>query len=155
MEIWLFLHIVGAVLFVGNVVMAAYWKLSADRSGHPAVIHKCVKDVMRADYVFTLPGLALLLASGHVMAHRYGYDIFSWSWLGLSYGLLALSGVLWALVLVPTQRRMIREAELSLQENRLTPGYRQASARWNAYGSVATILPLAVLLLMVFKRLPF
>ncbi len=155
MGIWLFMHIIGAVLFIGNIIMAAYWKLGADRSGNLAVIHKSASDVMRADYVFTIPGIALLLTSGHVMADQYGYDIFSWSWLGISYGLLILSGVLWAVVLLPTQRRMIREAALSLQQNRLTEGYRKASMRWNAFGSVATILPLTVLLLMVFKRLPW
>ena len=155
MAIWLFFHIIGAVMFVGNIIMAAYWKLSADRSGNPAVIHKCAAAVMRADYVFTLPGIALLLVSGHVMAHRYGYAIFSWSWLGISYALLLLSGVLWAAVLLPTQRAMIREAALSVRQNRLTEGYLRASARWNRYGSIATLLPLAVLLLMVIKRLPF
>jgi uncharacterized membrane protein len=154
MGIWLFIHIIGAVLFIGNILMAAYWKLSADRSGNLAVIHKSAADVMRADYVFTIPGIAMLLTSGHVMAERYGYDIFSWSWLGISYGLLILSGVLWAVVLLPTQRRMIREAAQSLVQNQLTAGYRRASLRWNAFGSIATILPLVVLLLMVFKRLP-
>lgn len=54
MNIWLTLHLIGVVLFVGNIVTAAFWKVRADLSKNPVVIHSTVKNVMLADYVFTL-----------------------------------------------------------------------------------------------------
>ena len=155
MDLLLLLHVLGAILFVGNIIMAAFWKVGADRTGELAVIAKAARGLMRADYCFTIPGIVLLLASGHAMAHRLGYPLPELSWLGVSYLLFALSGLIWAAALLPLQRRMIREADISVREGRLTAGYRSASARWNAFGTVATLLPLAVLALMVLKRLPF
>jgi len=36
MTLWLFLHIAGCVLFLGNIITAAFWKVRADLKGDPA-----------------------------------------------------------------------------------------------------------------------
>ncbi|MGE7053268.1 DUF2269 family protein, partial [Paenibacillus glucanolyticus] len=33
MTLWLFLHIAGCVLFLGNIITAAFWKVRADLKG--------------------------------------------------------------------------------------------------------------------------
>ncbi|MGO4542398.1 hypothetical protein [Paenibacillus sp. 2TAB19] len=43
MNLWLTLHLVGVVVFVGNIIIAAFWKVRADLSKNPAVIHSTVK----------------------------------------------------------------------------------------------------------------
>ena len=52
MHLWLLLHLAGVVLFVGNIVTAAFWKIRADLHKNPVVIHSAVKNVMLADFVF-------------------------------------------------------------------------------------------------------
>lgn len=147
----LLLHIVGAVMFVGNVVTAAFWKIRAERNGDVAHIHRTAKGVMAADLWFTIPGIVLIVATGEAMTARLGYSHSGLSWLTVAMALFALTGVLWVAILLPNQQRMIRESALSMEQGKLTAGYRRASRLWDVVGSICTLLPLAVLLLMVVK----
>jgi uncharacterized membrane protein len=151
MEWLLLLHVLGAVMFIGNVVTAAFWKIRAERSGELQHIHRTAKNVMTADYAFTVPGIVLLLVSGGAMAAQLGYSFAELNWLTISLGLFVLTGIIWLAVLIPNQRRMIRESERSVREGKLTTGYRQASRVWDRVGGLATLLPLAVLVLMIVK----
>lgn len=147
MRILVALHVLGAVLFVGNIITAAFWKLMAEREGNPQVIASAAKRVMAADYWFTIPGIVLLLSSGHVLMAQGGYSLLSFSWISLAYGMFILSGVLWMVVLLPAQRAMIRHS----QNGQLGAEYNKASNTWNLWGTVATVLPLVTLYLMVVK----
>ena len=151
MKVWLILHVVGVVMLLGNIVTAAFWKARADLGGSVEDIYKTVRGVMVADYFFTVPGVAMILISGHVMADKAGYDLFSWSWIGISYMLFILTGVIWGVLLLPLQRRMIKEAKRSLSSGRPNNEYRRYSAIWNVAGIFATLLPIAVLVLMISK----
>ncbi|PAK47950.1 DUF2269 family protein [Paenibacillus sp. 7541] len=151
MGMWLIVHLIGVLLMVGNVVTAAFWKIKADQTGNPHVIHHTAKQVMLADYVFTIPGLALIILSGGVMA---GVSGFSWSglnWLTLSLGLFAVTGVIWLAVLIPLQRTMIRLSSESAKSGVISAEYKRASRLWAIYGTAATLLPLVILYLMVMK----
>lgn len=151
MKVYLFLHVLGAILFVGNIVTAAFWKLTADRGGDPVIVHQAAKNVMLADWVFTVPGLVLLVVSGSLMSERAGYALDGLNWLTLSLVLFGLSGALWLGVLLPLQRAMIRRSEESVRAGSLTAAYRRASKLWAVFGTAATLLPVVVLYLMVAK----
>jgi len=151
MHMYLLLHIVGVVLFLGNIVTAAFWKVRADLQGNPAVIHQTAKNVMLADWVFTLPGLLLIIASGGLMASEAGYVLSGTDWLTFSLVLFGVTGVIWLVVLLPMQRAMIRYSAAALTDGKIPEAYRQASRRWNAFGVAATLIPVVILYLMVFK----
>jgi len=153
MNLWLTLHLVGVVLFVGNVVTAAFWKIRADAGKDPAVVHAAARNVMLADYVFTLPGIALITASGIAMAHRAGIPMNEGNWLTVSLAVFGATGLLWAGVLIPLQRAMIRHSEASIRSGTLNEAYRKASRLWAVFGTAATLLPIAVLVLMISKPL--
>lgn len=151
MKILIFLHVLGAVLLIGNVITAAFWKLKSEAERDLAHLHKIVKNVMLADFMFTLPGILLIIIPGVIMSHQLGYSFTEFTWLTLSLGLFALTGIVWLLVLLPKQRQMIKESKKSMEEGQLTTGYKKASRVWDIWGTVAIILPLAVLYLMVAK----
>jgi len=151
MDALLFLHITGAVLFVGNIVTAAFWKIRADVGGDPAAMHGAAKNVMLADFAFTLPGIILVIATGNAMAVRAGMPLSEFNWLTLSLALFSLTGVIWAALLLPIQRSMIRHAARSVEFGAATAEYRRASLYWAIFGTVATLLPFVVLYLMVAK----
>lgn len=151
MHLYLLLHVVGVVLFLGNIVTAAFWKVRADLQGNPAVIHQTVKNVMLADWVFTLPGLALIIVSGGLMAAEAGYALSGTDWLTVSLVLFGATGVIWLAVLLPMQRAMIRHSAAALADGTIPEAYRQASRRWNVFGVAATLIPVVILYLMVFK----
>jgi len=151
MNLWLFIHLAGVVLLLGNSFTSAFWKIRSDAAGDPKQAYRTAKNIMIADYIFTLPSIAMILISGHVLAARGGHSVLEWNWLGLSYGLFALSGVIWMAALLPAQMRMIRQGKISCERHTITPAYRQASRIWNVFGVAATLTPLAAMVLMIWK----
>ena len=104
-----FLHIAGAVVFLGNIVVTAAWMLMAERSRSLHVIHFSAKAVIRADLLFTLPGVLLILLNGFamVLARWGGWGAFhEVSWISLALALFTMSGVVWVGILIPVQHRM-------------------------------------------------
>ncbi|EOS53519.1 DUF2269 family protein [Paenibacillus barengoltzii] len=95
MGLWLTLHVLGVLLMVGNIITAAFWKSRADRTGNPQIMHNAAKNVMVADYIFTIPGLVLIVLSGGMMTGGLGYSLTGLNWLTLSLGLFAVSGLIW------------------------------------------------------------
>jgi uncharacterized membrane protein len=151
LDIWLVIHVIGVVVFLGNIITAAFWKVRADLQKNPAFIHFTVKNVMLADYMFTLPGLVLIVVSGIVMAERAGLPMSGLNWLTLSLILLAVTGVIWLAFLIPLQRQMIRLSGQSVESGNITKPYRQASRNWAIFGIIATLLPVAILYFMITK----
>ncbi|MFS0840829.1 DUF2269 family protein [Paenibacillus sp. 1P03SA] len=151
MNVWLTLHLLGVVLFVGNIVTAAFWKVSADVTNQPVEIHHAAKNVMLADCVFTIPGLALVIVSGSILAGRANFSLAGLNWLTLSLLLFAVTAVIWVAVLIPLQRRMIRYSAECIDSGTISKAYWDASRAWNTFGIAATLLPLAILYLMVMK----
>ncbi|RAR44246.1 DUF2269 family protein [Paenibacillus sp. MDMC362] len=151
MTLWLFLHIAGCVLFLGNIITAAFWKVRADLKGDPAEIHNTVKNVMLADLAFTLPGLLLIIISGVVMAVQAGYAMGGMNWLMASLILFGVTGILWAGFLIPMQKGMIRHSMQSIRDGVISAGYKRASTYWAVGGTIATLLPIVILYFMVSK----
>ena len=150
-DILLAIHILSAVVFVGNIITAAFWKVRADRAGNLDTIASTSRSLLQADYIFTLPGIVGLLVTGIALVGLTGWDRFQQPWLSASLLLLILTAIIWAAVLLPLQLRMVRLAEQGAAGGTAVPGYRSASKRWAMFGGIATLLPLVILFLMVLK----
>jgi uncharacterized membrane protein len=153
MNLWLTLHLIGVILFVGNIITAAFWKVRADLLKNPAIIYSTVKNVMLADYVFTIPGLVLIIVSGIVMAVQAEMPLSGLNWLTLSLILFAITGVIWLAILIPLQRGMIRHIAQCTESGNISKEYRQASRNWAIFGIAATLLPIVILYLMITKSI--
>ena len=151
MKTAVFLHVLGAVLFMGNIVTAAFWKVRAERSGDLRHLQQTVRNVMLADFIFTLPGILLLIGSGVWMTHELGYSLSELNWLTISLALFVLTGLLWLTVLLPSQRAMIKHSRQALDSGTLGPAYQRASRVWDLFGIIAVILPLLILYFMTTK----
>ncbi|MDY0393916.1 DUF2269 family protein [Virgibacillus halophilus] len=151
MNVLLFLHIFGVVIFLGNIVTAAFWKVRADMKRDPEFIHHTVKNIMLADFLFTLPGLILIIVSGILMSVQSGYSMMTFNWLTLSIFLFVLTGILWLAILIPIQRSMIRHSSCAIDNGIISNKYRRASRYWAIFGIAATLLPVVILYMMVTK----
>ncbi|MEA3571651.1 DUF2269 family protein [Paenibacillus phoenicis] len=151
MGFWLTLHVLGVLLMVGNIITAAFWKIRADRTGNPQIMHYAAKNVMIADYIFTIPGLVLIVLSGGMMTGSLGYSLTGLNWLTFSLILFAVTGLIWLLILIPMQRKMIRLSSDDIESGTVSAAYRKASRNWAVYGTIATLLPLVILYLMISK----
>ena len=151
-EVHLLMHIVGAAMLIGNALFMAAWLVLADRVGSDDQRRRAAWAVNVGDVWFTVPGVVLLLAHGMAMVtERYGglTGFLSTSWIAAGSVLLTLTGVVWALRLVPLQLELQRLAQL--------PGpldlaaFRTVLRPWYVWGTIATVLPLAASELMRTK----
>ncbi|MEQ8229841.1 MAG: DUF2269 family protein [Rhodospirillales bacterium] len=145
------LHLLGVILFLGNIVVTAWWKVTADRTGNPAVIAHGQRQVILTDVIFTSLGVVLIAGSGAAMIAAAGWDVMEARWLQWGIGLFALSGGIWLIVLIPTQVQQMRLARTFKDGGDVPERYRQLAARWNLFGGLATVLPFLNLYWMVFK----
>jgi uncharacterized membrane protein len=151
LEVLLALHILSAVIFVGNIITAAFWKVRADLSGNLETIALTTRAVLIADWAFTGPGILVLLGTGLAMVGLTGWERFQELWLGLSFVLLIVTGIIWIVVLVPLQRRMARLARDGAASGTLDSAYYRTSRMWAIFGGIATLLPVIILFLMVLR----
>jgi uncharacterized membrane protein len=143
------LHVLSACLFLGNVVVSGTWALMAERTRNFEVIVFSNRLVLITDMLFTLTGALLVVYTGSLMSHRYdGAPAASQAWITWSYMLFGLSGLIWALVLVPIQ---LRQRVLLGRHQAITPEYLKLSRIWQISGAVATVVPLPIVYLMIVK----
>lgn len=145
------LHILGVVLFLGNIVVTGWWKTMADRTRAPAIVAFAQRQVTLTDYVFTAGGAALLLAGGIGNAMVHGIDYLTVRWTAWGYWLFVASGIIWLLVLIPVQRKQARLARQFARGSAIPLEYWRLGRIWTVSGTLATVIPLAALFVMVFK----
>ncbi len=149
-----FLHIAGAVVFLGNIIVTGAWMFMAERSRITRVIHFSSKAVIRADLLFTLPGVLLIVMNGVVMvvANWGGWDAFHQvSWITVALALFIVSGVIWVGILIPAQHRMAVYSDPADYPDTLPRGFSSAVRMWYVWGAIAIALPIVSLYLMVNK----
>jgi len=147
------LHVLGVVLFLGNLVVTAVWKTLADRTREPRVVAFSQRLVTVTDIAFTGLGAFLILATGMLLLIEIHRDPWQATWTAWGLGLFLASGAIWAAVLIPIQRKQSRLARGFAAGGDIPPEYWTLARRWRLWGTVATVLPLVNLVLMVFKPL--
>ncbi len=145
------IHLLGVVLFLGNIIVTALWKTLADRTGEPRVIAYAQHLVTVTDWVFTGGGLVLLLIGAYGMVATAGLNAMGSRWLVLGQSLLLASGVIWVVVLIPTQIAQARLAHGFAAGGPIPERYWRLNRRWLGWGILATLIPLANLYVMIFK----
>ncbi len=140
MDIYLLLktvHLAGAVIFLGNIIVTAWWKVMADLTRNPVIIGFAQRQVTLTDWLFTLGGIILILIGGFGAAA------------GLA--LFIASGVIWIAVLIPVQIKAARIARGFAQGGEIPERYWRLQRLWMVFGIIATALPFANIAVMVFK----
>ncbi|MBW7851635.1 MAG: DUF2269 domain-containing protein [Rhodospirillales bacterium] len=144
------LHILGVVLFVGNIIVTGWWKTMADRTREPRIVAFAQRQVALTDWVFTFGGIVMVVIGGWGNAYWHGIPL-STPWLALGQSLFIISGVVWVAVLVPLQIKLGRMARAFATAGGIPDAYWSLSRLWLWFGIVATILPLSVIPVMVLK----
>ncbi|CAC9950727.1 integral membrane protein-like protein [Bathymodiolus heckerae thiotrophic gill symbiont] len=145
------LHILGVVLFLGNIIITGWWKVMADRTKNKHIIAFAQRQVTLTDYVFTLGGVLLVLVTGIGNTMLHELDYFMIKWLAWGYWLFVASGIIWVAILLPVQIKQARIAKQFSEEEPIPKQYWKLGKLWIVFGVLATLLPLANLYWMVFK----
>ena len=139
------LHVAGVVLFLGNITVGVFWKQFSDRTRDAAVMAFTMDGIVKADRIFTIPGVILLLGAGLAAAFVGGIPILSTGW--LLWGIIAfiLSGIAFT-PLAQAQSRLATAAHAGdLAE------YDRLSKSWNFWGLLALAFPVMAFIIMILK----
>jgi uncharacterized membrane protein len=145
-----FLHDLGAILFLGNLIVTAGWMSLARRSANPEALRLGVRGIVFTDAIFTTPGAILLLLNGGILSAPY-FRGASPHWLFVGMGLFAASGIVWGTQVIPTQKKLARAMDTMPAGGPVPPECAGLLARWFRFGGIATAMPLIALVFMVFK----
>ncbi len=140
------LHVIGAVLMVGNVTVTGFWAAYLWRHQRDVVAFRPVaRAILWTDLVFTFGGGSVLTMTGIQMIRVTGMDWVNTRWLLWGIVMLAVSSFLWLVVLIPDQLRM--EKALEHETGRI----RTLFLRWSWVGWFSTVLLFVAMWWMVHK----
>jgi len=145
------IHMLGIVVFLGNIIVTGVWKYHADATQRPEVIAFAQRLVALTDWIFTLGGVILILIGGFGMVGVAGLDIATTPWLRLGLTLFGISGVIWVVILIPIQVAQARIARTFATGGEIPVRYWWLNRQWYIWSSAATVLPLLNLYVMVHK----
>ncbi|ALG68922.1 DUF2269 family protein [Beggiatoa leptomitoformis] len=145
------LHILGIILFLGNIIITGWWKTMADRTRHPAIIAFAQRQVTLTDYIFTAGGATFLFIAGLGTAMVGSLELMHIKWLLWGNILFLLSGLIWLFILIPIQIKQARMAKQFAVDGIIPDTYWKLGRFWLIFGTIATLLPLLNLYWMVFK----
>lgn len=143
------LHVIGVVLFLGNIITAIFWKAHGDR-GDLRSRAQALDGIIRADRVFTAPSVLIILATG-VSLVLVGRIPFLTPWILWSLVLFGLAGVTFGARVGPLQKKLLANVQAGKAGKWNESEYLALSARWRFWGWTATVMPLLALILMVLK----
>jgi uncharacterized membrane protein len=123
-------HLLGVVLFLGNNIVTGVWKMLADRTGEPSTIAFAQHLVTVTDWVFILGGIVLILTGGNGVVAARSLDPLGATWLIWRQGLFIVSGIIWGLILIPTQIEQARMARDFAGADTIPAHYWHLARRW-------------------------
>jgi uncharacterized membrane protein len=143
------LHVLFVIMFLGNIMVGVFWKMYAQKSKDPDKIAFTFKGIIKADRIFTMPGVIGLAIFGLGAATYYDFPLLGTSWILWSIILLIISGIAFMAKLVPLQKQI---AALASNKEKFTwEEYHKLAMQWNIWGSIALLTPLIAAVLMILK----
>ncbi len=140
------LHVICAVLWLGNFAVTGLWSIRAFAARNDALRAFATREILFTDAVFTVTFGTAVTVSGVELALHDGMALWSTFWTRAALGTVIASGVVWLVVLLPLEIRMrtlvAKHAERTL---------RHAFVAWNVIGWVVTLALFWVIYLMVAR----
>ncbi len=141
------LHIIGVVLFMGNMIVGPVWFMYAYFSKDKVLLKFAGKLLELTDLYLTVPGIALTVLNGLFLASVFGGSKQQ-PWLFYSNLLLF---AMWALSipLIWIQEKMYQSIDKEAASNTI----RTLFIRWGILGTIVMIPPSVIFYLMIVKMI--
>ena len=146
------MHIAAVIIFLGNVGTGLFWQSWAARTRAPALLAHTMAGIIRSDRLFTVPAVLVIVGTGVAAAIEAGLPMLRTGWILWTIILFSLSGLAFMFRVAPLQRELWALAARSEGSQPFDyQEYRRLALRWEIWGAVALLTPLAGLALMVLK----
>lgn len=126
------LHVAGAVILIGNVTVTGFWAIFFYRRRSVVPFRPVARAILWTDLAFTLIGGIMLTVSGVLLIRVRGYVIDQTPWLVHGIGALAVTTLIWLVVLLPDQWRLER------MDPSNDAALRKVFMRWSVVGWAAS-----------------
>ncbi len=143
-------HILSATLLFGTGLGSAFYLWRTHSSGDVAAIAAVSRQVVLADWLFTLPAVILQPLTGIWMAQLAGYPL-SEPWILMAFALYGLAGACWLPVVWLQLRIRDMAATAQARATPLPARYHRAMRIWFVLGWPAFLAVLAAFAVMVYK----
>ena len=151
-EAWIFLHLSGVIVFFANFVAAFFWRARAERTDDPHLLAYAYRTLNAGDAWLTTPAVLAILVGGFGAALRVGLPIIGTAWVFWSIVSFSVSGLVFALRVLPLQRALAAHAEEGARTGRFDlQAHRREARAWSSWAHVSFLAAAAAVPLMVFK----
>jgi len=147
-----FLHIAAVVMFIGNITTGLFWHRLAARTRDPRLLAHTMDGIIRSDRLFTIPSVVVIVVTGILAATHGHLPLLRTGWIACSILLFTISGLVFLFSVVPLQRQLRDLARDGTTSTEFDYAHYHARAlRWEYWGALALLTPLAAMALMVLK----
>lgn len=140
------------MIFLGNIVTGLFWMSIAVRTKDLKIIHFAMKGIIKADRYFTVPGVLIITAGGFLAAINGHFPILGTGWILWSIIMFSISGLAFAFKIAPLQKEI---CNLTLNKEQMPDfswdGFKKLYVKWEIWGLIALLTPLAAFAMMVLK----
>ena len=145
------IHVLSVALFLGNIITGIFWKAHADNLGDLRARAQALDGIIKADRLFTLPGVILIIVTGAWMANISHIPLLGMNWAAWGLYLFGATGVIFQLFVGPLQKKMLANTRAGVSGTWDETQYQRLSRQWQIWGGIATLLPIIIVFLMVPK----
>ena len=125
--------------------------MAAGRTKDARLVAHAQHAVIVAGFLFTIPGIVLIIAGGYGMVYEAGLDALKSGWLVWGQIFFLMAGVVWLGILVPAQIRQSRAAR-TFKPGEDSPECTARDGRlWLIWGIIATVPLVAATYVMIWK----
>ncbi|MGQ4809512.1 hypothetical protein NKDENANG_02929 [Candidatus Entotheonellaceae bacterium PAL068K] len=151
-ELMRILHVLAAVLLLGNLMMAPFWRQRLAASGDLQARAVANRSVRLADLCFTLPGWVVLLITGLIVAIARGWFRGDRSgWLHTSLTLFVVWLVIWHVGTLRARKAMLASSDAAAAGEQDTGALERYEQQWTQWSYVSAGVALLMLILMVLR----
>jgi uncharacterized membrane protein len=142
------LHVLAVVVLLGNLLMAPFWRKRLAALGGAQARAAANRSIRVADFMFTLPGWVVVLATGIMLIIYRGMH---GGWLQLSLLLFLGWLVLWHVLVLRARKTMIAQAEDAIGKEQVPAELAQHEREWQQWSYVSAGVVVLILILMVTR----
>jgi len=145
-------HIAAVVMFIGNITTGLFWHRHGLRTRDPRLLAHTMDGIIRSDRLFTIPAVIVIVITGVMAAIQGHLPLLRTGWIAWTLLLFTVSGLVFAFSVVPLQRQLRDVARAGAASGTFDYAqYHARALRWEYWGAVALLTPLAAMVLMVLK----
>jgi uncharacterized membrane protein len=145
------IHVLAVIVFVGNITIGLFWKRFADATKDPGIIAHTIAGIIRADKLFTIPAIFVIILGGGAAAMAEGYPILGTGWILWGIIFFVIAGIAFGPV-SRAQRQMLESARRGVASGKIDwTEYHSLSRKRDLWGMIALVAPLIAVALMVLK----